>query len=115
MGFSIQDLAPMPEAPGIRLLNDQVLIEPLKKFERFEDKTPSGLLWLPNNPVRDKSIEFLWLGRVILVGPGDKWRYRKNVSDTYTREAYIRRNGARWPIDLKPGDVVLYERRPWGD
>jgi co-chaperonin GroES (HSP10) len=116
----------MPPAP-IRLLHDQVLVEPLRKFERFEDMTPSGLLYVPSNPKRDyelaglntrahqRSTEFLWWGRVILTGPGDKYRFRDKVKDGYYREAYQRRDGQRWPVEVQPGDIVLYERRPWAD
>ena len=110
----LENLPPMPEAPALRLLHDQVLVEPLRKLERFEDMSASGLLFLPNNPNRDKSIEFLWWGRVILTGPGDKYRYRRKLGWHDERFAYQHASG-RFPMDVKRGDIVLYERRPWGD
>ena len=104
----------MPEPPKLRLLHDQVLVEPLRKFERFEEKSPSGLLFLPSNPERGCS-EFFWWGRVILVGPGDAYRYRSKLGAHDERYAYQRPGGGRFPMDTQPGDIVLYERRPWGD
>lgn len=112
-----RDFPAMPPAPPLRLLADQVLIEPLRKFERFEEKSASGLLYLPSNPERDKSVEFLWWGRVVLVGPGDKYRYPRQFKTTEERErrCYARKDGGRFPMELQPGDVVLFERRPWGN
>jgi co-chaperonin GroES (HSP10) len=105
----------MPDPPRLRLLHDQVLVEPIRKFERFEAKSPTGLLFLPDNPQRNRSTEFFWWGRVTLVGPGDAYRYRAKLGRHDERNAYQRPDGARFPMEVKPGDVVLYERRPWGD
>ena len=105
----------MPVPPKIRLLHDQVLVEPIRKLERFETKTPSGLLFLPDNPERDKATEFFWWGRVILTGPGDAYRYRAKLGRHDERYAYQRPGGSRFPMDTQSGDIVLYERRPWGD
>jgi co-chaperonin GroES (HSP10) len=104
----------MPKAPALRLLNDQVLVQPLRKYERFESKNPGGLLFLPDNPQRDRQMEFFWWGRVVLIGLGDKYRYRRKLGPHDERFAYQHATG-RFPMDTQPGDIVLYERRPWGD
>ena len=104
----------MPTAPGLRLLHDQVLVEPIRKLERWESKTASGLLFVPDDPKREKKTEFYWWGRVILTGPGDAYRYKTKLGKHDERFAYAPKHG-RFPMNCNRGDIVLYERRPWGD
>jgi len=109
------DNLPPLQPPALRLLHDQVLVEPIRKLEHWESKTASGLLFVPDNPDRDKSTEFYWWGRVVLTGPGDAYRYKPKLGPHDERTAYAPPHGKRFPMDVKAGDVVLYERRPWAD
>jgi len=111
---SFENLPPLPTAPALRLLHDQVLVEPLRKLERWESKTVSGLLFVPDDPKRDKTTEFFWWGRVALTGPGDAYRYKSKLGYHDERFAYRHPTG-RFPMDTHRGDIVLYERRPWGN
>jgi co-chaperonin GroES (HSP10) len=101
---------------ALRLLHDQVLVEPLQEFvpERFERKV--GLLWTPDKPKRQTG-EILWLGRVVLCGPGDKYKYGPVRTEMWgvSRKVIPRPGGGRWPMHVKVGDLVVYERRPWAE
>lgn len=99
-------------SPTIRLLDDQLLVEPLGQPERFSNKR--GLLWIPDNPERDKRSEFSHLGKVVAVGPGAKYIYGAVRADG-SRPAYEPKDGGRFPMNVQIGDTVLYERRPWGE
>jgi co-chaperonin GroES (HSP10) len=131
-----------------RLLNDQILVEPIRKLERFESQRNG--LFLANNPERDKQREFYHLGRVVKCGPGDSVREGSKIQDDGSRIAYAAPREAcencdcvgsvwmedltgdgvfgnvdcpvcdgkgtlpgRWPMHVKEGDIILYERRPW--
>ncbi len=93
-----------------RLLNDQVLVEPIRKLERF-DQQRNGL-FLASNPERDKQREVFHMGRVVKCGPGDSVREGK-VQPDGSRIAYACPDSGRWPMHVAEGDIVLYERRPW--
>ncbi len=110
----------MPTVSDLALLADQVLVKPLRQVERFERKSPSGLLFLPDQPERDRKREFFWEGLVVAVGPGDRWNYGKPRDDGPNRPPYrpvvaMHDGSERFPMHVKPGDHILYDRRPWGD
>jgi hypothetical protein len=103
----------MAPTPGIRLLNDQVLVEPIRVAERFENF--DGLLWKPQIEARNRKTEFCWLGRVVLCGPGDKYKYAPGIRPDGTRRAIPHPAGGRYAMEVNVGDLVLYERRPWAE
>lgn len=111
------------DAEQLELTGDQVLVEPIEdeQRERFDQMTPSGLLYLPAKPERDKKREFHRRGRVVKCGPGDKYGHGKVKADPVTGPyvpaiAFAKEfpNG-RFPLSVKPGDLVLYERRAGSD
>jgi len=69
---------------NIKPLSDYILIEPIKE----EEKTKTGIL-LPQTAEKERPEQ----GKVIAVGPG-----RKTIS------------GKVIPIDVKPGDRVLFTK-----
>ncbi len=100
----------MNSIANFRLLADQVLVEPIRNLERFEQQHNG--LFIASNPERDKRREVHYLGRVVKVGPGDKTHEGK-VQEDGSRIAYACPDGGRWPMHVQAGDIVLYERRPW--
>ena len=70
----------------IKPLGDRVVVKPLEK----EEVTASGIV-LPDTVEKEKKAE----GEVIAVGPGK-----------------ILESGARGPMEVKVGDLVLFEK--WG-
>ena len=68
----------------IKPLSDHILIEPIKE----EEKTKSGIL-LPETADRERPEQ----GKIIAVGPGKK-----------------NKKGEIVPLDLKPGQVVLFTK-----
>lgn len=109
--FTYQPLSE-PDTTGtqlerFRLLMDRVLVEHIgAATERFETKT--GSLWTPDKPAEGPDAPLL-MGRVVKVGPGDKYKWRATDKDGH-REAFAHKNGHRWPMAVKVGEVVLYSR-----
>src|ERR1043166_5721028 len=71
---------------SVALLFDQVLVEPIEteQKEHFDNKTASGLLFIPQKPERDRGREVFYKARVVKVGPGDKYG-----------EGQVRKDGTR--------------------
>ena len=91
-------------------LADQIVVQLFRKLERYERKSQSGLIFLPDNPQRDKKREFFYFGRVVKAGPGDAYREGSPRKDG-SRACYAAPDG-RFPMHVKEGDVVAFERRP---
>lgn len=122
----VADLRPLEplrwKADEIELMGDQVLVEPIEdaQRERFEAMTPSGLLFIPQKAERDKKREVFRRGRVVACGPGDKYgqgKVRNDACGPYIPAIAFSKEfpGGRFPMSVKPGDVVLYERRAGTD
>lgn len=72
--------------PKIKPLGDRVVVKPLEK----EEVTASGIV-LPDTVEKEKKAE----GEVVAIGPGK-----------------MLETGSRAPMDVKVGDIVLFEK--WG-
>lgn len=80
----------MVKKPSYKPLADRVLVKPDEKAG--EKKLASGII-IPASADKDK----LFTGTVIAVGPGK-----------------MGESGKRIPVDVKPGDVILF-KKPWDE
>lgn len=100
----------------IRLLGDRVMIEDLPPDEK------DGSLFLPET-AQGRGLgknESLRIGRVVAIGPGDKyWERQVNRPKRPTIVKCTswagRPEGWRFPMAVRVGDKVLYHRRREGE
>ena len=111
MSFTCKSL---PGAPPFRPLANQVLVKKLAPPERFDEKSPSGLLWVPRNAKKGQN-DYSHRGLVVTVGASDKYRWRMRPGGSTEDLIFEAHPTGRFPMELEPGDEVFYERRPWGE
>jgi chaperonin GroES len=87
----------------IRPLGDRVLVRDLPDQEKIDS------IWLPQGHARDNGLRF---GVVVAIGKGDKWLDCGWPAGKPEPVLKALADGLeRLPMDVKPGDKILYDQR----